>query len=281
MNAEYRRGLDNPVVDLRAPEEGDLGAVARLLDARADILRSDWDLPSFDLARDAWLAEDEGALVGYAAVMPGERLALAGRDDALIEAALARARELGFRSLNLTTSDDAAAVRRHGFELVEETLVLRRPLRHPEPEPSWPDGIAVRTFEPGDAAAVHALLDEAYRAWDSRYVPLAHDDWLRWMTGDPDFDPTVWWLAQRDGELAGCALHWSTGFLKDLAVRAGERGRGLGAALVQQGLAEFARRGVESVGLKVDAANPTGAPRLYERLGFVLERREATWASTL
>ena len=62
------------------------------------------------------------------------------------------------------------------------------------------------TAEPADAKAVHALLDEAYRAWDSRYVPLAHDDWLRWMTGDIDFDPTVWWLAERDGELAASLL---------------------------------------------------------------------------
>jgi ribosomal protein S18 acetylase RimI-like enzyme len=284
VNAEYRRGLDNPLVDLRAPHEGDLGAVARLLDARADILRSDWDLPSFDLARDAWLAEQDGALVGYAAVMPAERLVVAGSGgvaDALIGAAIARARELGFHTLRFSTSGDPAAVRRHGFELVQETLAMRRPLRHPEAEPTWPAGIAVRTFEPGDAAAVHTLLDEAYRAWDSRYVPLAHDDWLRWMTGDPDFDATVWWLAERDGELAGCALHWSTGWLKDVAVRAAERGRGLGGALVQHGIVELARRGIDSVGLKVDAANPTGAPRLYERLGFVVERREGTWASTL
>ena len=270
-------------MQVRAPEDGDLAAVARLLDVRPDLLRSDWELPSFDLGRDAWLAEEAGAPVGYAAVLPGERLALAGPDDvadALLEPALARARRLGLRTLSITTGSEAA-VRRHGFELVRETLVLRRSLRHPEAGPAWPAGIAVRTFAPGDAAAVHTLLDEAYRAWDSRYVPLVHDDWLRWMTGDPDFDPTVWWLAERDGELAGCALHWSTGWLKDVAVRAGERGRGLGAALVQQGIAEFARRGAGSVGLKVDAANPTGAPRLYERLGFVLERREATWASTL
>ena len=87
---------------------------------------------------------------------------------------------------------------------------------------------------------------------------------------------------QRDPALVPVPVAgWRTGFLKDLAVREAERGRGLGAALVQQGLAEFARRGVAAVELKVDAANPTGAVRLYERLGFVLERREAVWASSL
>ena len=37
------------------------------------------------------------------------------------------------------------------------------------------------------------------------------------------------------------------------------------------GLAEFSRRGCARVGLKVDAANPTGAVRLYERLGFLTD----------
>jgi ribosomal protein S18 acetylase RimI-like enzyme len=172
-------------------------------------------------------------------------------------------------------------VERHPFELEHETLVMWRELDRPAAEPEWPADVRVRTFESADAEAVHALLDEAYGAWDGRYVPLAHDDWLRWMTGDVDFDPSVWWLAERESRLVGCALHWRTGFLKDLAVRESERGRGLGAALVQHGLAEFARRGVGGVGLKVDAANPTGAIVLYERLGFAVERRETTWALSL
>jgi hypothetical protein len=68
------------------------------------------------------------------------------------------------------------------------------------------------------ASALHRLLDDAYRGWGRNYVPMAHDDWVRWMTGDVEFDPAVWWLAERDGVLAGCALHWSSGWLKDLAV---------------------------------------------------------------
>jgi GNAT superfamily N-acetyltransferase len=87
------------------------------------------------------------------------------------------------------------------------------------------------------------LLDEAYREWNRSYVPLAHEDWVQLMTGDVEFDPTVWWLAERDGKLAGCALHWSGGWPKDLAVRSSERGHGLGRALVLQGLGEFAWRG--------------------------------------
>jgi ribosomal protein S18 acetylase RimI-like enzyme len=268
-------------VSIRAPAARDLDAVAALLGVPAALVRSEWELPGFDLGRDAWLAGDDG----YAAVMAGGRLALAAPDrataDALVDLAAARARELGFVALRLTTGGDGEPATGRPFVRERETLELSRPLDRPLPEAAWPDGVAVRTFTPPDGNAVQALLDEAYRAWDAGYVPLAHDDWLRWMTGDIEFDPTVWWLAERDGELVGCALHWRSGFLKDLAVRASERGRGLGAALVVHGLAEFARRGVPRVRLKVDAANPTGAVRLYERLGFVLERREATWALTL
>ena len=47
---------------------------------------------------------------------------------------------------------------------------------------SWPAGIHVRTFEPGDAAALHALLAHAYRrgggsvtsfaAWRAETIPI-------------------------------------------------------------------------------------------------------------
>jgi ribosomal protein S18 acetylase RimI-like enzyme len=270
---------------IRAPRDDDLDAVASLLSQRPEHVRSDWELPSFELVGDAWIADAGGRVVGYAAVAPGERLVHAAEEpraaDALLVLAAERARELGLAVLRLTLAKDNAFVRRNPFALERIVLELWRPLGGSLPEPAWPSGIAVRTFEQSDAETVHALLDEAYRAWDGRYVPLAHDDWLRWMTGDIDFDPSVWWLAERDGELAGCALNWRTGWLKDLAVRENERGRGLGRALVAHSLAEFARRGVERVGLKVDASNPTGALCLYERLGFVLERREETWALSL
>jgi ribosomal protein S18 acetylase RimI-like enzyme len=146
------------------------------------------------------------------------------------------------------------------------------------PEPVWPDGISLRTFEPSDAEAVHALLDEAYRGWDDLYVPIAHEDWVRTMVGDLEFDPKVWFLAERDGVLAGCSLHWESGWLKDIAVREPERGHGLGRALVLTGLHAFAARGVLRVGLKVNAENPTGARKLYESVGYTVETLDERWA---
>jgi ribosomal protein S18 acetylase RimI-like enzyme len=51
-------------------------------------------------------------------------------------------------------------------------------------------------------------------------------------------------------------------------VRKPWRRRGLGLALLQHAFTEFWRRGERTVALGVDAENPTGATRLYERAGM-------------
>jgi ribosomal protein S18 acetylase RimI-like enzyme len=270
------------VVDLLVRQSRAASGVAAV---REEFVRTDWELPSFEVGLDNWVAGDSG----YAALSPNGDLKLAAIDDATREAllgcALARARERALEKLELRPlpgdETHAELLAHHPFVLQNDLLAMWRRLSAEEAEPEWPAGVRARTFELADAPAVHALLDEAYAGWDVTYLPLPHDDWVRAMVGDVEFDPTVWWLAERDGLLVGCALWWSSGWLKDVVVRGSERGRGLGAALVRQGFAEFARRGVKRVGLKVDAGNPTGAPRLYERLGFTVEQRDQIWALSL
>jgi ribosomal protein S18 acetylase RimI-like enzyme len=46
------------------------------------------------------------------------------------------------------------------------------------------------------------------------------------------------------------------------------RKRGLGYALLEQSFNAFLQRGISTVALGVDASNPTGATRLYERAGM-------------
>src|SRR5262249_24430137 len=252
---------------------------------RPELVRAEWELPSFEVGLDNWVSGPSG----YAAVSPSGDLTIAAptdaEADALLDQGIARARERGLEKLALRPRPQdeviAGLLERRGFGLQTDVIAMWRKLSAGEQPPDWPEGISARTFEPADATAVHVLLDEAYGGWDATYVPLAHGDWVRSMTGDVEFDATTWWLAERDGVLVGCALWWSSGWLKDVVVRESERGRGLGAALIRQGFVEFAVRGVGRVGLKVDARNPTGAPRLYERLGFTIEGREQIWALSL
>jgi ribosomal protein S18 acetylase RimI-like enzyme len=149
---------------------------------------------------------------------------------------------------------------------------MRRTLENDPPTPAWPNGIGVRSFRPEDAPAVHALLEHAYRGGGGSVDPF--ETWLPAMTSDAEFDPELWFLAEAEGgSLAGAALCWTSAFLKDLVVHESWRGRGLGAALVYHVLGEFRRREAAAVELKVESDNPSGAQRLYERLGFeVVER---------
>ena len=290
-----------PVAETRPATWDDLEAVHGVLVARSRAvfgvaegqlshLRSHWELPSFEVGRDNWVAIAGGRVTGYAALEATRELTHAASDpddgDALLERVLARARERRFDRVTTTAVPEDeplwSLVARHGFELDREILRLWKHLGGDDPEPEWPEGVAVRTYADADGERVHALLDAAYSGWDTTYVPRVHDDWLEFMTNHEEFDPGMWFLAARNGDLVGAALHWKEhrgdGWVKDIVVAESERGRGLGRALLLEGFREYRRRGAQRVGLKVDSTNPTPALALYERVGFAVDRRYAIWA---
>jgi mycothiol synthase len=158
----------------------------------------------------------------------------------------------------------------NGYRKNGEVWLMGIELTAQPPPATWPDGVAVRSFVETDAAAVKELLDEAYAA-DPGYAPLPFSDWRTFMLRDPGYDPDVWLLALAGDEIVGAALTWKEGFVKDLVVSPRWRGRGIGTALMLQTFAAFHRRGIGHVTLKTDSANPTGARRLYERLGMATE----------
>jgi ribosomal protein S18 acetylase RimI-like enzyme len=164
-----------------------------------------------------------------------------------------------------------------GFQRLTEVLEMAVELRPPLPEPDWPAGVRLRPFDAErDAADAHACLVEAFAGSDERVAPF--EEWRPWLLGDPSYDSALVFLAEADGEVAGLAQCWTEGFVKDLAVRPAHRGRGLGEALLRAVFAEFARRGVVRIRLKVDAGNPTGAVRFYRRVGMDELRRYVVYA---
>src|SRR6476646_5522844 len=261
-------------------------AVFGISEVLPDHVRKRWELPGFDRG---WVSVADGELVGHASLDATQDATVTTADgdvaDALLARVLDRARERGFDHVAVTAvRADAplwSLVERSGFELDREILRMWRPLDGELPVATWPDGVDVRTYTDADGLRVHALLDEAYAGWDRDYVAREHDAWLAFMTEHDEFDPSVWFLAERDGELVACALHWTVhqrrGGVKDIVVRESERGHGLGKALLHHAFRTYADQGATSVGLKVDSTNPTGAPQLYERVGFVTDQRYGIW----
>jgi mycothiol synthase len=296
LTAEYRCS----VTDIRDATEDDFEAVFDLLVARSRaafgfsaeqpaFLRQRWDSP----ATDNWVAVEHGAIVGYVSLDEGQDFVHAAVDpdvgDALIAHVEHQARARGFRRAEvIAVPEDVPlynAVERNGYTLEREVFRMWRLLDGELPDPVWPAGLKVRVYTDTDAERVHALLDEEYTGWDESYVGRSHAGWLTFMTEHEDFDPAMWFLVERDGELVACALHWKEhqgrGWVKDIVVRPGERGQGLAKALLHHGFRAYAERGADRVGLKVDSTNPTGAPQLYERLGFVTDQRLGVWQKQL
>jgi ribosomal protein S18 acetylase RimI-like enzyme len=296
LSGEYRC----VVAEIRDATSEDFDAVFELLDARSraafgiseqkpEFLRQRWEMPG----NGKWVAVDGGTVVGYAELDEAQEAVQAARDPGVGDALLAHveqhARFRGFDHVAVTAVPEDeplyAALQRNGYALDREILRMWKALNGDLPDPVWPAGVTVRSYVDADGERVHALLDDAYAGWDRDYVARSHQGWLAFMTAHADFDPGLWFLAERDGELVACALHWKEsqgrGWVKDIVVRESERGNGLAKALLQHAFRAYAQRGADRVGLKVDSTNPTGAPQLYERVGFQTDKRLGIWQKRL
>jgi mycothiol synthase len=183
----------------------------------------------------------------------------------------------------------AAAV---GFHRSRALWQMRRSLAAELPEPRLPAGTSVRTF----------LIGQDEDAWVAinRRAFARHPEQGSWTRSDlelrerePWFDPAGFFLAERDGMLAG--FHWTKvhgslhtdtpersgggrpsasdrqreaiGEVYVVGVDPDERGTGLGRALTVIGVRYLASLGLAEVLLYVDETN-TPAIGLYSSLGF-------------
>ncbi|MCH1640428.1 GNAT family N-acetyltransferase [Paenibacillus timonensis] len=265
----------------------DLGAPDIVLE---DVLNM-WS--SFDLDQNVWVAEDENAaLIGYAfleedseeklfsygCVRPSARGK--GVGTALVAALESRAVALRNESgqtkrlqgmIPSSCPDAAALFEGFGFAPVR---YFKRMALHLEVKPApvvLPEGFTVESFVKGrDEQAVYEAYIEAFSDhWD--FTVPAMEKFVE-RTQLPTFDEHWWHLARdTEGAVAGfalCRMSEDLLFIEHLGVRRPHRGRGLALALLQNVFASSYQAGQTHVSLGVDAANPTGAYRLYEKVGM-------------
>ena len=100
----------------------------------------------------------------------------------------------------------------------------------------------------------------------------------KWLAG-PHHDPALWWVAWDGDQVAGqvrsyinpgenSEYHRKRGYTEFISVRRPWRRQGLARALLCQSLEVLRDRGMEEAALGVMTANPRGAMRLYESVGF-------------
>jgi ribosomal protein S18 acetylase RimI-like enzyme len=180
--------------------------------------------------------------------------------------------------VNAGSSEDAAETTTWSLELGDE----------PPPPPAFPAGVEVRTYRhPEDEQATFEAQEEAFRdTWD--YEPQSIEQWREFVLKGRGFDPGLWSLACDGEEIAGLCLAFPQqggdtrlGWIAILGVRRPWRRRGLGEALLRDAFRALHGRGLRRIGLGVDAESPTGATRLYERVGMRVAVRFDSWAKQL
>ena len=260
-------------------------------------LLDDWSRPRFELDTDAWvLTGPTGRVVGYAYVweaQPGQALeadafvmpeyAGRGLGGQLIELIELRAREVAAGepvTLGLYASSVNAGKRtlleRRGFRVTHTVLRFKVDLAHRPPEAiEPPEGVVMRPYRTEDTDAVRDVMREALEG-HHRFTPRRFEEWLESRLRHPAFDPSLWRVAEAEGEVIGAVPVYDvggTGYLSSVGVRKAWRGQGVGPALLRDAFAALSERGQMRVLVSLDADAAPAAVRLYEEAGMRVHER--------
>ena len=306
---------------LRPVQWADVNAVAKLIydvcEADGDTtvavtpeeIENNWKSEGFNLERDAFLVETkDGHVVGFEEFENGKdhyqlytdgyvhpEFKGLGIGTSLLRTIEVRAREdvkLAAPDLRvfIRSSIDNKDEQGHSLHKTEGYLPIRYQwrmeikLQETPPAVTFPAGIELRPFVKEEhSAAVWQADNEAFRDhWGSH--DSTFEEWSHRKFGKSDFDPTLWMIAWDGDQIAGYSqnrFRMGIGWIGTLGVRRPWRKMGLGLALLQHSFGEFYKRGTTTIGLGVDASNPTGATRLYQRAGMYVASEFATYEKEL
>jgi GNAT superfamily N-acetyltransferase len=177
------------------------------------------------------------------------------------------------------------ALLRHGLQALTVIAIRSGPMAG-SADLAGPAGLVIREAGPADLDVVTEFEMGVIR-YDARFgaaiVRPATEALVRAETQAALAARPVWaWLAERDGQpvglvhvqspgqsgwIAGMARPDVTAYLQTMFVRAGERGTGVGAALVRHAHAVLDARGVQTVLLHYAQMNPLSVP-FWNRMGY-------------
>ncbi|MGH3238292.1 MAG: mycothiol synthase, partial [Streptosporangiaceae bacterium] len=241
-------------------------------------------------------ANPESDVSGELVIHPGRRRQGFGR--ALVGELAAQA---GGHTLRLWAHGDlpaaAGLASAMGFERFRALWQMRRPLHGLPGRPALPAGRTLRTFVPGQDEDEWLVLNgRAFAEHPEQGGWRRHD--LEMREREPWFDPAGFFIAERDGLMAG--FHWTKvhppgeqdgsqdpgapqappssglGEVYVVGVDPAEQGSGLGRALTLAGLHHLRDLGLAEVMLYADEDN-IPAIKMYEALGFTRTRIDAMY----
>lgn len=177
-------------------------------------------------------------------------------------------------------SDEDALAARLGLAPWRSVVQMRRPMPLDE-KPTWPEGVEVRSFRPGEDDDEWVRVNRRAFA-DHPEQGAVEVAGLRALMQEEWFDPQGFLVAEDAEGMAGFC--WTKipdgahGEIYAIGVDPDRQGRGLGRALVVAGLAHIAGTGVPEATLYVEADNDP-ARSLYRDLGFVTDHADRAYAA--
>lgn len=175
-----------------------------------------------------------------------------------------------------------------GYNAVRYTYEMIRPDLENIPDLPLPDALEIRPVTPDHYRAIWEAEVEAFKDhWGADEVE--EGDFERWLKAWPMyFQPHIWKVAWDGDQVAGMVRNFildkenarygrKRGYTENISVRRPWRKRGLARALIAESLKMHKALGMEEAALGVDTENPSGALRLYESMGFKVDKREATY----
>jgi mycothiol synthase len=232
------------------------------------------------------ISAGETGLAAFGLLAPREQGGR-GLGSFLLDWAKDASRRRASRNLRTVISpgDEAARplVAARGFRLVRHFYRMVVDLSEPPAEPHWPEGFSLSTMLPAEEPILCEVIEEAFAAEWGR-PSRSFEEWQRAVFSQDSFDAALCYLVREDGRAVAaehCARRFGMGWIGSIGVLAPWRRRGLGEALLLHGFGELYRRGERRIGLGVDASNPTGATRLYERVGMRVAWQADTYEKAL
>ncbi len=317
----YHEVYLSPSLQLRPLQLSDAEAVAQLIYAvcvaegdpivamSADELRHEWQKPDFNMEKDAFVVQTpEGRIAGYAEVINAHEYAMLdmngnvhpdfkgrGIGTTLLRAVENRAREIMelarpdarvFIKTTISRSDpDGIELHQNeGYQPDSYHWRMEIVLNDAPEKPNLPEGIELRPFIRGvHEVAVWQAQNEAFRDHPGSQESTL-EEWQHYRFDDPEFDGSLWMIAWDGEQVAGFSLNryrMGIGWIRTIGVRRPWRKRGIGEALLLHSFAEYYRRGTHTIGLGVNAHNPTGATRLYQKVGMHPASEHVTYEKEL
>lgn len=183
-----------------------------------------------------------------------------------VQAAERSAERVG-QTINDRADDAVALFVAAGYTPTRISWILSMEHAERPTDPAVPDGIALRSFRPGDDEEALGMLEDAFAEAADR-VPSTLSTWRAMTIEREGFEPDDLVVAVAGDEIVGGAFLIDSNeiWVDKLAVRRDHRDRGIARALLQVAFQRGFERGYPATSLSTDSDR--SALAFYEKIGM-------------